>query len=467
MNTKEYIDIIKNYRKYIIKKSFYNALSFISLYSIAILLISLTPISFDVVFLKNKNDPWNSFALSTRETVKAIYDFVPLKDNILTALGALVLTLFINVQSENKEINRKPEHEASAARAYKTFSDIIIIYILGPIMFINFWAKILLSDTINSNDQTAPWVSLFFMFFILMVRSLEGDSVDSVRKQILQAESRKSVINVHARNPINPEDKKYNDVLYRYKHSEPFLDPARKAFGYIKLKYNIKNIFPRVSFQFIFTLYIFYTARSIARVSYFPSIKQDYTLEKFIQYSIQIFHPVPYITWGDLLLVLAFSAATSITFIFFNVIYQIYSTCLNLHSEKNSYGYFLKTFYFFIEFHKIGFLAIFLLYIISDIAYTFLETPLFTCTLIISIIGHIVINKISNRNYTKKLNQSLDLPEYQSLNETRTSAELYYLDTKLDSLHTVKSMLEETQGNYTQWKNSSNINSDNINSSCE
>ena len=334
-------------------------------------------------------------------------------------------------------------------------------------MFINFWAKILLSDTINSNDQTAPWVSLFFMFFILMVRSLEGDSVDSVRKQILQAESRKSVINVHARNPINPEDKKYNDVLYRYKHSEPFLDPARKAFGYIKLKYNIKNIFPRVSFQFIFTLYIFYTARSIARVSYFPSIKQDYTLEKFIQYSIQIFHPVPYITWGDLLLVLAFSAATSITFIFFNVIYQIYSTCLNLHSEKNSYGYFLKTFYFFIEFHKIGFLAIFLLYIISDIAYTFLETPLFTCTLIISIIGHIVINKISNRNYTKKLNQSLDLPEYQSLNETRTSAELYYLDTKLDSLHTVKSMLEETQGNYTQWKNSSNINSDNINSSCE
>lgn len=334
-------------------------------------------------------------------------------------------------------------------------------------MFINFWAKILLSDTINNNDQTAPWVSLFFMFFILMVRSLEGDSVDSVRKQILQAESRKSVINVHARNPINPEDEKYNNVLYRYEHSEPFLDPARKVFGYIKLTYNIKNIFPRVSFQFIFTLYIFYTARSIARASYFPSIKQDYTLEKFIQYSIQIFHPVPYVTWEDLFLVLVFSAATSITFIFFNVIYQIYSTCLNLHSEKNSYGYFLKIFYFFIEFHKIGFLAIFLLYIISDIEYTFLENPLFTCTLIISIIGHIVINKISNRNYTKKLNQSLDLPEYQSLNATKTSAELYYLDTKLDSLHNVKSMLEETQGNYTQWKNSSNINSDNINSSCE
>lgn len=464
MNTKEYIDITKNYRKYIIKKSFYNALSFISLYSIAILLISLTPISFDVVFLKNKNDPWNSFTISTIETVKAIYDVVPLKDNILTALGALVLTLFINVQSENKEINRKPKHEASAARAYKTFSDIIIIYILGPIMFINFWAKILLSGTINSNDQTAPWVSLFFMFFILMVRSLEGDTVDSVRNQIRKTELRKSVINVHSRTLINP---KYNDILYQYEHQKLLYNLIRTAPGYVRLKYNIINALPKVSFQFIFTLYIFYTARNIARISYFPSIKQDYTLEKFIQYSIQVFHPVPYITWEDLGLVLLFSAVTSITFIFFNVIYQIYSTCLNLHSEKNSYGYFLKIFYFFIEFHKIGFLAIFLLYIISDIAYTFLETPLFTCTLIISIIGHIVINKISNRNYTKKLNQSLGLPEYQSLNETKTSAELYYLDTKLDSLHTVKSMLEETQDNYTQWKNSSNINSDNINSSCE
>lgn len=113
-------------------------------------------------------------------------------------------------------------------------------------------------------------------------------------------------------------------------------------------------------------------------------------------------------------------------------------------------------------------MAIFLLYIISDIAYTFLETPLFTCTLIISIIGHIVINKISNRNYTKKLNQRLDLPKDQILNETKTSAELYYLNTKLESLDKIlKTLLEETQDSYTQWKNSSNINSDNINSSCE
>ena len=336
-------------------------------------------------------------------------------------------------------------------------------------MFINFWAKILLGGTINSDDQTYPWVSLFFMLFILMINSLEWDSTGSLKKQILQIQWRISVINVHARNPINPKDEKYDDVLYHYKHSKPFLDPARKVFGYIKLNYNIINKLPKVSFQFIFTLYIFYTARSIARVSYFPSIKQDYTLEKFIQYSIQIFHPVPYITYEDLTLVLKFSAATSITFIFFNIIYQIYSTCLNLHSEKNSYGYILKIIYWFpVGLFELSLLATLLLYIISDSLYTFLEVPLFICTLITSIIGYIIINNELTKNYTQKLNQRLDLPKDQSLNETKTSAELYYLNTKLESLDKIlKTLLEETQDSYTQWKNSSNINSDNINSSCE
>lgn len=471
MNTKE--DIIKKYKKYVLKKSVYSALSFISLYSIAILLTSLTPISFDMVFLKNKNDPWNSFALSTRETVKAIYDFVPLKDNILTALGALVLTLFINVQSENKEINRKSGHEVAKARAYKTFSDIIIIYILGPIMFINFWAKILLSDTINSNDQTAPWVSLFFMFFILMVRSLEGDSVDSVRKQILQAESRKSVINVHARNPINPKDKKYNDVLYRYEHSEPFFDPTRKVFGYIKLKYNIKNILPRVSFQFLFILCLFYTTLSITRIPYLPLMGQEYTL---IQYSIHVFHQAPYIIPEDIIRVSISSIATSLILILFDIGYQIFSNLLNIHSEKNLYGYTLKIIYWIlVGFIELGLLTSILLSIISSGTYAFLELPLYIytitsliCTIIILIIGYIIIGNDLNRNYTQKLNQRLDLPKDQSLNETKTSAELYYLNTKLESLDKIlKTLLEETQDSYTQWKNSSNINSDNINSSCE
>ena len=220
--------------------------------------------------------------------------------------------------------------------------------------------------------------------------------------------------------------------------------------------------------KFIFTFHIFYTARSLAKISYFPSINQDCTLEKFIQYSIQIFHPVPYITYEDLTLVLKFSAATSIIFIFFNIIYQIYSTLLNLHSEKNSYGYILKIIYWIpVGLFELSLLATLLLYIISDSLYTFLEVPLFICTLITSI-GYITINNELTKNYTQKLNQRLDLPKDQSLNETKTSAELYYLNTKLKSLYdTLETLLKETQNSYAQWKNSSNINSDNINSSCE
>ena len=471
MNTKE--DIIRKYKKYVLKKSLFNALSIILSYIIVILLISVTPKLFDIIFLKgDSEDIFVFISFRIKETIKMIYNWVPLKDNILTALGAQVLTLFINVRSENKEINGKSGHEVAKARAYKTFSDIIIC-ILGFIMFINFWTKILLSDTINSNDQIAPWVSLFFMFFILMVRSLEGDSVESIRKQIRQAKSRASTINVRPRTLIKPKyGIKYNHILHHYEHSEPFLDPIRKGCGYVRLKYNIRNAFPKMLFQFLFTFDIFYTVfytvRSIERISYFPSIKQDYTLEKFIQYSIQVFHQAPYITLKDSILVCLFSISTSIIFIFLDVIYNIISNLLNIHSENNSYGATLKTLYFIIEFSKFGSLAILLLYIINNSVYTFLEIPLFTYTLIISIIGYIVINKISNRNYTQNLNRDLGLPIDQSLNDTKTSAELYYLNTKLESLDDIlKTLLEEAQDNYTQWKNSSNTDSDNINSSCE
>ena len=436
MKTKEYI--IQKYKTYVLIKSLYNTLSIILSYFIIVSSIPLILTLGDIEKLNSKG--LGFFILHIREIIKTIYNLAPLKDNILTALGALVLTLFINVRSENKEINGKSGHEVSIAKAYKTFSN-IIIYILGFIMFINFCAKILLGDTINSNDQIYPWVSLFFMLFILMIRSLEGDSVDSLKKQILRTQSRISVINVHQRTPITPKD---------------------------NIKYNARNVSLKVLLQFIFMLCIFYTTLSITRTPYFPLVEQDCRLGKFIQCSIQALHQMPHITPKDAILVCLFSIITPIIFILFDFIYKIYSTRLNLHSEKSLHGHTHKIIYWIIELFKLAIPASFLSFIISDSIYTFLEVPLSICTLIILIIGYFIINYESNKSYIQRLNQDLGLPINQSLNETKTSAELYYLNTKLESLYdTLKTMLEETQDNYIQWKNSSNIDSDNINSSCE
>lgn len=464
MKTKEYI--IQKYKTYVLIKSLYNTLSIILSYFIIVSSIPLILTLGDIEKLNSKG--LGFFILHIREIIKTIYNLAPLKDNILTALGALVLTLFINVRSENKEINGKSGHEVSIAKAYKTFSN-IIIYILGFIMFINFCAKILLGDTINSNDQIYPWVSLFFMLFILMIRSLEGDSVDSLKKQILRTQSRISVINVHQRTPITPKDNiKYNNILYRYEHLKPFRDLRITSLGYIKLKYNARNVSLKVLLQFIFMLCIFYTTLSITRTPYFPLVEQDCRLGKFIQCSIQALHQMPHITPKDAILVCLFSIITPIIFILFDFIYKIYSTRLNLHSEKSLHGHTHKIIYWIIELFKLAIPASFLSFIISDSIYTFLEVPLSICTLIILIIGYFIINYESNKSYIQRLNQDLGLPINQSLNETKTSAELYYLNTKLESLYdTLKTMLEETQDNYIQWKNSSNIDSDNINSSCE
>lgn len=178
MKTKE--GIIQEYKTYVLRKSLYDTLSIILSYFI---IVSSTPLISTLGDIeKLKAGGLVVFVLHVIETFKLIHNLLPLKDNILTALGTLVLTLFINVRSENKEVDGKPGYEISVARAYKTFSN-IIIYILGFIMFINFCAKILLGDTINSNDQIYPWVSLFFMLFILMINSLEWDSTGSLKNK--------------------------------------------------------------------------------------------------------------------------------------------------------------------------------------------------------------------------------------------------------------------------------------------
>ena len=464
MKTKE--SIIQEYKTYVLRKSLYDTLSIILSYFIIVSSIPLISTLCDIEKLKTGG--LDVFVFHVIETFKLIHNLVPLKDNILTALGTLVLTLFINVRSENKEVDGKPGYEISVARAYETFSN-IIIYILGFIMFINFCVKILLGDTINSNDQIYPWVSLFFMLFILIINSLEWDSTGSLKKQILRTQSRISVINVHQRTPITPKDNiKYNNILYRYEHLKSFRDLRITSLGYIKLKYNARNVSLKVLLQFLFMLYIFYTTLSITRTPYFPLVEQDCTLRKFIQCSIQTFHQMPHITLKDAILVCLFSIITPIIFLLFDFIYKIYSTRLNVHSEKSLQGHTHKIIYWIIELFKIAIPASFLSSIISDSIYTFLEVPLSICTLIILIIGYAIINYESNKNYIQKLNQDLGLPINQSLNETKTSAELYYLNTKLESLYdTLKTMLEETQDKYIQWKNSSNIDSDNINSSCE
>lgn len=455
MDTKEYI--LEKYKFYILKKSLYNALSVIFVYIILMFFISLMSIPFNIVFSKNEYDPWNSILPSTREIIKAIYNLVPLKDNILTALGALVLTLFISVRSENKEINGKSGNEVSTAGAYKKFSDIIITWILGPIMFINFCAKILLGDAINNNDQTYPWVSLFFMVFILIIRYLDGNSVASLKEQILQTKHRISAIKTHSRTSIIPK----SNILYSYKQLKPFRDLIIKITCYISLKYNIRNLLPKVLLQFLFILYIFYTALSITKLPYFSSIEPDYTLEEFIQNSIQKFHQLPYTTPEDAILPCLFSIAALIIFIICDILYLMSEEDLHSHCIN-------KIIYCFIVVVKITFLLTPLLYIISDGTYI-LEGSLFKYTiLIISTIGYFIISHVLTINYIQKLNQDLGLSINQSLNEIKTSAELYYLNTKLEFLYdTLKTMLEETQDNYIQWKNSSNIDSDNINSSCE
>ena len=97
MNTKE--STLEN-KTYILTKSLYNTLLIILSYAMVVLSIMLF-LTFLIPALsdreKLKAGGLDVFVLHVIETFKLIHNLVPLKDNILTALGTLVLTLFINV----------------------------------------------------------------------------------------------------------------------------------------------------------------------------------------------------------------------------------------------------------------------------------------------------------------------------------------------------------------------------------
>lgn len=448
---------LEAYKLYVLKKSLYTTFQIILWYIIVIFLLSYIP----PVALKLITDyEYPKDILSPiKQTSEYLSSYIPLKDSVLTALGALVLTLFIYVRGENKETHKVSTYDIATAIAYKTFSDFIIVYTLGPIMFINFCSGALNTSTTDT-DKPVPWIMLFFMFFILMIRSIEKDTVSSIKKQILQIQWRISTLKMYTDTQASPKD----DIIYKYEYLKPFRDLYIKSFGYIRIKYHIINKYtPLMLVRFLFMSYMFYFILSIESFLLLLA-NLPYGLENLMQE----FHYIG----KNITIAIVLSLTISIVFIFLDIIRSLLYNTTDIYSRKGFEGYILRIIFFITtEGGKLTYSLVFLEYMTNKGIYKSLEeflTPYILVLLSMLTISYIYcIYKI--RKYLQiKINQDLDLPRNQEGNEAKISVELYYLNTKLESLDEIlKTLLEETQDSYTQRKNSSNINSDNINSSCE
>ena len=113
--------------------------------------------------------------------VKYIFSYVPkgmpVQPAILTALGALILSLFINVRTEIKDIDNISQNSQIKALAYKKFAK-ILVYIIGAVLFSHVVNNIYLylseSKKIEEIDQPL-YVFILFIFFMLIMVHLPGE----------------------------------------------------------------------------------------------------------------------------------------------------------------------------------------------------------------------------------------------------------------------------------------------------
>lgn len=119
-------------------------------------------------------------------------DKMPVQPAILTALGALILSLFINVRTEIKDIDNMSQNSQIKAVAYKKFAK-FLVYIIGAILFSHVVNNIYLyfseSKRLEELDPPLYIFILFILFMLFMAHlpgeyqlSLEGQYEDSLYK---------------------------------------------------------------------------------------------------------------------------------------------------------------------------------------------------------------------------------------------------------------------------------------------
>lgn len=128
--------------------------------------------------------------------IKYILSYIPSKmpvqSAILTALGALILSLFINVRTEIKDIDNISQNSQIKAVAYKKFAK-FLVYIIDAILFShainNGYLYFFESKKIEEFDPPLYILIIFIFFMLFMVHlpgeyqiSLEGQYEDALNK---------------------------------------------------------------------------------------------------------------------------------------------------------------------------------------------------------------------------------------------------------------------------------------------
>lgn len=190
--------------------------------------------------------------------VKYIFSYIPdkmpVQPAILTALGALILSLFINVRTEIKDIDNMSQNSQIKAVAYKKFAK-FLVYIIGAILFSHVVNNIYLyfseSKRLEELDPPLYIFILFILFMLFMAHlpgeyqlSLEGQYEDNLYKLARYEKIHMTKNNLRLSGYLyeiysnDTTDNKYifGKYLSKYSYNRAYLNYFAGCSGYLSIK---------------------------------------------------------------------------------------------------------------------------------------------------------------------------------------------------------------------------------------
>lgn len=131
---------------------------------------------------KDISEVWN-YSL---DILASIVNIFTIESASLTALGALLVTIYINVRTETKDYNFTSQARKAYIRAYRKFL-FILIYSLSSIFYTHGLVRFIDPTRIVSvelKNISQPWIYFFFGSILVVIYSISGKTADMYNHRV-------------------------------------------------------------------------------------------------------------------------------------------------------------------------------------------------------------------------------------------------------------------------------------------
>lgn len=190
---------------------------------------------------KDVNEVWIHYSLNILARIVNVFT---IESASLTALGALLVTIYINVRSETKDYNSISQARRAYIRAYRKFL-FILIYLLSGIFYVHGLVRFIDPSRIVSvelKNISQPWIYFFFGTTLIIIYNISGKTADMYSHRVSKFLQKNSIVY-----------KKFNNKI----HKNVILDYKITSFyDFIPLKRKIRHDNYVKRFSFILSGYL-------------------------------------------------------------------------------------------------------------------------------------------------------------------------------------------------------------------